>query len=176
MFKTVMLFATLISASAVFAAPSKSPQTKQKKVSRGPASASSVMATSASVASPSPVKRSIAAAACSDAACLCEEVKKLSVSCLENVDKISEEASRKQFRQLQSDISFKRRQISDQGKSCSAFAQADICFERSIKNITQKSPRQRDIKNENASELLGFGSDILIKLGNQPAGRTPASR
>lgn len=130
-----------------------------------------------------PVRRGIASAGpvspavCTEAACLSEEVKKLSQACSDHLTKNSEgseESSRRQFRATQLEIANKRRQILELGKTCSAFATAEICFDRSVKSITQKNPRRRDIKNENTAELLGFGSDILLKLGNQP-GRSPAA-
>lgn len=121
---------------------------------------------------------SVVPSSCADTACLCEEVKKLSQSCLETVDKLflgSEDANRKTLRSVQGEIAGRRRQIIEQGKSCLAFSQAELCFDRSTKTIVQKNPRTRDIKNENSAELVGFGNDLMIKIGNQP-GRTPASK
>lgn len=168
-----MLLSTLISASVaapatgssvVSSASPKAPaKGAPKKISRG----------IASLGTPAPA--GAGGGACSDAACLCEEFRKLTLSCMESVNKISDESNRKQFRQLQADISSKRRQVTEQGKSCQSFNQADLCFERSVKNITEKSPRRRDVKNENTTELLGFGSDVMMKLGNQPGVRSPAN-
>lgn len=121
---------------------------------------------------------SVGSSSCADSACLCDEVKKLSQSCLDTVDKLflgSEETNRKTLRSVQGEIASRRRQIIDQGKSCTAFSQAELCFDRSTKTIVHKNHRTRDIKNENSAELVGFGNDLMIKIGNQP-GRTPASK
>ncbi len=129
------------------------------------------------VAKSQSVRRGIASAGCADSACLCEEVKKLSVTCNETLDKLSEgseDVNRKLLRTTQNEIANKRRQIIEQGKSCVAMTIAETCFERSVKTITQKNPRRRDLKNENTSELLGFSSEVMMKLGNQP-GRSPAA-
>lgn len=178
MSKALLLFTSLVTVPFFMAsaAPVGANKPAPKKATRGPASLDSNASVSISNSTSKSVVKRAMASVCADAACLCEEVKKLSATCIENVEKVSDDSNRKQFRQLQTDIVTKRRQITDQGKSCVAFAQADLCFERSVKSITQKSPRRRDVKNENATELLGFGSDIMMKLGNQPAGRTPASK
>ena len=123
-------------------------------------------------------KRGIASVACTDSSCLCEEIKKLSYTCSESLDKISagvEDQNRKQLRQIQSDIATRRRQVADQGRSCPAVPATDACFEHTAKILAQKNVRVKDIKNENTSELLGFGSEVLLKIGNPP-GRLPAAQ
>lgn len=129
------------------------------------------------IAKSKPARRGIASTSPAESNSLCEEIKKLSYACVDSLDKISvgvEELNRKQFRQAQSEIALKRRQVSEQGKSCPTLPATDACYDQAAKILAQKNVRKRDIKNENTSELLGFGSEVLLKIGN-PQGRMPAA-